>query len=102
MENPAYDLRTVPLPCPQCKCMSDSIKQYSVAHLVVFVLVFVYHQTGKYTGCSSCMRGYLLARTAINIIPANLLFPFIFLFHSIQFLRTYTRGHSRAIRKLLE
>ena len=47
------------------------------------------------TACPRCMRKVILKRTALNILPANVLWVVIVLpCHLVQLVRTLTHGHS--------
>ena len=88
--------------CPKCGKPSPSLKQLVLCNLLVFVFVMAFTRRGTYTSCPSCMRGTILERTLINIIPANVLWLIIVLpWHTVQFLRTYSEGHSSAVRSLI-
>jgi hypothetical protein len=90
------------LPCPRCGQFTDSLKQYSGMHLMVFLIAGAWYQSAKYTACPRCMRGILLQRTLINTITANLLAPFIWIFHGVQYCRSFKRGHSKTVCKMFE
>ena len=77
------------------------MKQYRVWNVVLFLLVMLFSQTVLYTACPRCMRKSLALRTLCNLPTANFLWPLVLLLHGILFLLSYTRGHSRAIIRIL-
>ena len=81
--------------CPVCHEPTDSIKQYKLVRTLLFLFLFATWNTLVATACPRCMRKVILKRTAINILPANVLWVIVVLpFHLVQLLRTLTRGHS--------
>ena len=90
--SPAFQIR-----CPCCQQPSDSIKQYKMHKLVVFILIAAHVQSATYTACSSCMRKIIGERMLVNVIPANLAWPVIALAWGVQFARTFSKGHSRSV-----
>lgn len=89
----------VQLRCPHCGKDSDSIKQFTVATGVWFLLLYFRWRPVHYTACPTCMRKFILGRMAINLIPANLTWPaFVVISWGPQFARSFSRGHTRWIR----
>lgn len=87
------------LSCPRCKRDTDSLKQYRMVQLFIFVVVAGSARGATYTACPGCMRRIILERFAINLLPANLTMFIIGPMFFVQLLRTFTRGHSHAIEK---
>ena len=88
------------LKCPQCHQDTDSIKQFTIARFVLFLLLYFSWRSIHYTACPSCTRKYILGRMALNLVPANLTWPiFVVVSWGPQFARTFSRGHTRWIRK---
>ncbi len=97
-EHPAQH---VLIPCPQCQQPSDSIKCYRLG-FIVFLFLFAVHQTKNEIGCPSCIRKALATSGAINLITANILWPFIILpWYVILLICSFTKGHSKEVLKLL-
>lgn len=92
---------TGPIACPKCGKPTASLKQYVLCNLLVFLYVFAFMRRGTYTACASCMRGIILMRTLINLVPANLLwFIVVAPWHTVQFIRTFADGHSDSVRAM--
>lgn len=84
--------------CPACGVPSPAIKQYVLCNLLVFVFVMAFTRRATYTSCGPCMRRTILERSAINLITAHVLWPIIVLpWHTVQFIRSYSEGHSSGI-----
>lgn len=85
--------------CPRCRRLTDSLKYFKLFEFFLFLLVFGAGAQGAYyKACPSCMRKVILKKlTLINIIPANLAWPVIFVIHAVYFAKTYQRGHSKEI-----
>ena len=80
--------------CPKCHQPSDSIKCYRMMGVMIFIFVGAWWQTKRVVACAGCMRSELAISSAINLFTANLLSPFIFLWHGILFAMTFGKGHS--------
>ncbi len=91
------DASPVLIRCPRCQKPTDSIKRFGAPDLVVFLFVFAWWRRATYTACPSCMRKTLGEKMAINIIPANLIWPILAIFWGTQIGRTYARGHSQSV-----
>ena len=89
--------------CPECGCLSDSIKRYELPHIWVFLGVYLYYQNIEYTCCPNCMRNHILVKGfTYNILTANLVWLAILLPWSIiQFIRSFTDGHSDDVKREL-
>lgn len=87
------------LPCPSCHLPTDSMKRFKLFQLLIFLIIFAHVRTAVYTSCPGCMRKIILERTFINIIPANLIWPIVFIFNIVYFTITFVPGPSRSIRK---
>jgi hypothetical protein len=91
------DLKNIPIACPHCNRPSNSIKQCRFLG-ILFLFLFMVRQTRTVNACQSCMRGKILEHALINILTANILWPFIILPMSIyQFIRIRQPGHDDAI-----
>ena len=96
------DAAGVPVACPACRTPSDSIKQYRFPELFVFLLVLYWVRTLTYTACPSCMRKKLALCAVINVVTANIVWPFVlFPWYSALALASFTRGHSKAVLAVL-
>jgi hypothetical protein len=90
------------LPCPECGQNSNSIKRYTYLNWCAFLWFFAYWQRKTMVACPSCMRKELGIRTAINIVLANILWPFIILpWNGILFCMTFSEGHSSSVKAML-
>jgi hypothetical protein len=87
----------VKIVCPHCHQPSDSIKRLQI-WMVIYLLIGISIQRRTVTACQSCMREQIGKNAAINILSANILWPFIILPHSlIQLSRSYGEGHDKSI-----
>jgi hypothetical protein len=91
------DTKPILITCPGCKQPSESIKRYTMPQIVVFLWLFAWWRRVTYTLCPSCMRKTIGERMAINIIPANLMWPVLAIFWLILLGRTFTKGHSKSV-----
>lgn len=99
---PAQHSHALAIRCPDCGQPTTSLKQYVLCNLLVFIWVGAFTRRGTYTACPGCMRKIILTRTAINLIPANLLWFIVVLpWHSVQFARTFADGHSDSVRNAI-
>ncbi|MBM3994745.1 MAG: hypothetical protein FJ303_11415 [Planctomycetes bacterium] len=90
-----------PLPCPQCSESTDSLKYYSVPFVLFFWIAGTWSLRNE-IGCPSCIRKSILLYGLINIVTANLLWPFIILpWTLINLARSFTSGHSSSVHELL-
>jgi hypothetical protein len=94
-----YDL--IPLPCPRCGQPTQSLKRYRVFDYLLFLYVFFAYQSVMHTACPRCMRKSLALRTLLNMVLANILAPLVLLVHGFAFLRTFSKGHSASVLKIL-
>jgi len=86
-----------PLPCPGCSQPSDSIKCYRMG-VLLFLLVVGMTWTKSEVGCPSCIRGKIAQFCLVNVVTFNVFWPFIILPWSIiMLLRSFTKGHSKAV-----
>ena len=91
------DLRLLVFPCPECRRPSDSIKAYTLG-TILFLLVGAVSWRRREVGCPSCIRGKIALFAAVNLVTANLLWPILILpWATVQLLRSFTRGHSKAV-----
>jgi hypothetical protein len=90
-------ISTMAITCPHCGQPSNSMKQCKLLG-ILFAFFFAASQTSTVNACRSCMRGKILTHAAINIVTANILFPFVILPVSIyQMIRIQQSGHDDAI-----
>ncbi|MGO9134751.1 MAG: hypothetical protein ACLP8A_12000 [Methylovirgula sp.] len=89
------------LQCPGCLRPSDSIKRFTMPDLFVFLWIFAWWRRATYSLCPSCMRKKIAEKMAINIIPANLIWPFLAVFWLVLLARTFPKGHSKSLLKLI-
>ena len=99
----ARTLEDMPVQCPECGKYSDSIKCFRLPGLFLFLLIFVRWATQGKICCPSCMRKEILIHgCTYNIITGNILWLLMILPWSlVQFLRTYTKGHSHEVISIL-
>ena len=89
--NPTSGLLT----CPECGKSTDSLKRFTLPHFWLFLVCYVQWQNVEYTCCPECMRKHILAKGLLHVITANFIWPIIiFPWVLIQFIRTYSKGHS--------
>lgn len=101
--NDCHSLEDYPAQCPECGKYSDSIKCYRIPDLWLCLVIFVRWATQGKVCCPSCMRKQILLHGfTYNIITANFLWLFILLpWCLVQFLRTFTHGHSHEVVEIL-
>ena len=83
--------------CPKCGRPSESVKSYTMMSFLLFIFVGAWWRTKRVIACASCMRGEIALSTVINIVPANLLFPLVFIWHVVLFAMTFASGHSQDV-----
>lgn len=87
--------------CPACREESDSVKNYSYITLL-FLFVFYGWQTASQIGCPSCTRKMIGKNLLVNVLTANITWPFIILpWNLILLVMSFTRGHSKSVLKIL-
>ena len=87
--------------CPHCNAETDSLKYYNMP-IFLFLFVVWMSWSKDELACPSCMRGKIAGYCALNIVTANILWPFIILpWTIINLLRSFTRGHSNGVQDLL-
>lgn len=90
------------LPCPHCRQPTDSLKSYRLPQLFLCLWIAFSVRHDQVTACPTCMRKTLLKRTLINILPANIVWPFVIVpWMGIAGLMTLTHGHSSSVYKRL-
>ena len=101
MKTPKYPIY---ITCPECGCPSDSIKCYTLPDYLIFIGVYAMWREITYVCCPHCMRKHILIKGfTYTILAANGLWPFLILPWSlIQLCRSYTKGHSRKVLKMIE
>ncbi len=99
--NSYEDFEGVMLTCPKCGEETDSLKRYVLPEMILFLFVYYSYQHSTYTCCPHCMRKQILKKGfTYNIITANIMWLFvIFPWSVIQLLKSYTKGHSKALIK---
>ena len=81
--------------CPECGKSTDSLKRFVLPHFWLFLVCYIQWQNVEYTCCPECMRKHILAKGFLHIITANFIWPIVILpWVLIQFIRTYSKGHS--------
>jgi hypothetical protein len=68
----------------------------------LFLILHISWDNAVFVACPGCMRGHIIARSLINLIPANLTWPIFASIWGVQFARSYTSGHSADIRGQLK
>jgi hypothetical protein len=90
------------LPCPVCGETTTSLKQYRFLLWGVCYLAGVMYRTVWYRACPACMRKWLAQRTAINVVPTNVLWPLVVLpWAAVLFIATYSQGHTPDVLRCL-
>ena len=84
----------VTLTCPLCGQASDSIKSYTMMSFLLFILVGAWWRTKRVVACPSCMRKEIALSSLITLVPANILFPLVGIWHTVLFAMTFAQGHS--------
>ncbi len=85
--------------CPRCGKPSDSVKCFRMG-TIIFIFIAWSVQSKDEVGCPSCIRRAILSFALINLISANVLWPFIILPMSVfHLIRSYMKGHSSVILK---
>jgi hypothetical protein len=94
--------KDVEFPCPVCGETTRSLKQYQFLSWGVFFFAAGMYQTAYYRACPGCMRKWLAQRTAINMIPTNILWPFVVVpWAVVLFVATYSKGHTPELLRYL-
>lgn len=87
--------------CPSCHEESDSVKNYTFISLL-FAFVAYMWQTTSQIGCPSCTRKMIGKNLLVNLLTANIVWPFIILpWNLILLLMSFTRGHSKSVLKVV-
>lgn len=103
MSNYEAGLDNVPIQCPHCGKMSDSVKCYSLPNYLLFVGVFVAYSFKKEICCPECMRKKILVKYfTYNIIIGNFLWLLLGLPMGLwKLCSSYTKGHSKTVQDIL-
>ena len=103
MEKVQSILDIVPVQCPKCGRMSDSIKCYSVPNYLVFIGVYAAYEFKKEVCCPHCMRKRLLIKYfTYNILIGNVLWLLLGLPMGIwRLCSSFTKGHSWTVKQIL-
>ena len=96
---PAGQAAPLVIVCPVCQEPTDSLKRLRVMYLFIFLILFVQGGGVDHTACPSCMRQFIVKRTLINIVTANLVWPIVLIFNGVQAMKTFSSGPSESIRK---
>lgn len=93
----------VPVPCPKCGKVSDSIKCYSLPDYLLFIGIYAAYSFKKEVCCPHCMRKQILIKYfTYNIVIGNFLWLLIGLPLGIwKFCSSFTAGHSASVKKIL-
>jgi hypothetical protein len=87
--------------CPCCDRESDSIKSFNMG-ILLFIFVAWLIWPRQEVACPGCIRGKLIGFLLINIITANILWPFLIVPWSvILLLRSFQKGHSWGVTNML-
>jgi hypothetical protein len=74
-DDAAFDV----LPCPHCGERTSSLKQYRYVRLCVCLGFHASWHSDVVRACPYCIRRVIWRRCLLNIVPANLLWPFLVL-----------------------
>lgn len=97
------DHTQISLTCPDCGRSTYSLKQYAFVDYVVFLVLAAAWQRTVHVACPACMRWFVARKSLINIVPANILWlVFLLPWTLILFARSYTKGHSKAVRERID
>ena len=95
-------VETHELECPCCGQTTQNLKFYGTA-TIVFMFVYVISLTKQFTRCPKCMRRSIYKMAIINLLTANLIWPFLIApVCFIQWIRSFYGGHSNAVLAVLE
>ena len=87
--------------CPHCRKPSDSVKQLRIM-MLIFLIVGFQVRAWNAVGCSACLRQAILRNLKINVLTANVMWPFMILpFSIVQLIRAGRKGHSKSVLRLL-
>lgn len=97
------NLENVPVTCPKCGRVSDSVKCYSLPNYILFIFIYFAYEFKKEILCPHCMRKEILLRYfTYNIVIGNVAWLLIGLPMGIwKFCQSFTKGHSATVQKLL-
>ena len=103
MSNYEVGLDSVPIQCPHCGKMSDSVKCYSLPNYLLFLGVFAAYSFNKEVCCPECMRKKILVKYfTYNIIIGNFLWVLLGLPMGLwKLCSSYTKGHSKTVQDIL-
>lgn len=97
------NISNVPVECPECGRMTDSLKCYSVPDYILFIGIYVAWSFSKKVCCPHCMRKQILIKYfTYNIIIGNFVWLLVGLPMGIcKMINSYTKGHSDSVKKIL-
>lgn len=103
MNNDEVTLANVPIECPCCGQLSDSVKCYSLPEYLVFIGIYLAYSFKKEICCPRCMRKKILLRYFTYNIPlGNVLWAIVGLPMGLwKLYSSYTKGHSDTVQKIL-
>lgn len=103
MSNPSINIDNMPVACPKCGRVYDSIKCYSVPNYILFLGVYAAYEFKKEVCCPHCMRKQILIKYfTYNIIIGNFLWFLMGLPTGIwKLISSYTKGHSDTVKQIL-
>ncbi|MCP4873800.1 MAG: hypothetical protein GY898_34360 [Proteobacteria bacterium] len=88
--------------CPDCKCLTDSLKTYRLWTSMWFLVLFFQMGMELVTACPSCMRRKLGRYAIRDLLPGNVIWLLVGLpYSAAAALMSRRRGHSRNIVVLL-
>jgi hypothetical protein len=77
--------------CASCERRLPATRSYTVLYIIC-IGCFVFWRVDTLFCCPQCARKYLLSRSVIALLLANVLAPIVLVWWAVQFLRTYTRA----------
>lgn len=103
MRNNQVGIDNMPVACPKCGRVSDSIKFYSLPNYILFIGFYAAYQYKNEMCCPHCMRKQIFIKYfTYNIIIGNFLWLIMGLPAGIWHLcSSYSKGHSDTVKKIL-
>ena len=97
------NLDNVPVACPKCGRVSDSIKCYSVPNYILFLGIYAAYEFKKEVCCPHCMRKQIFIKYfTYNIVIGNFLWLLMGLPTGLwKLCSSFTKGHSETVKKIL-
>lgn len=96
-------LDNVPVACPKCGRVSDSIKCYSLPNFIIFLGFYAAYSSKKEICCPHCMRKQIFIKYfTYNIVIGNCMWLIMgFPAGILKLCSSYTKGHSDTVKKIL-